>query len=50
MPSLDSKINIIHSTYILKLGLIIQKINVKDQKINKSSIEIFKIVIASFFF
>lgn len=46
----DSKVNIIISTYVLKLGFIIWKTNVETQKINKSLLKIYNIIIISFKF
>lgn len=45
----DNKINIINPNYARKLGLKIQKTNIEAQKIDGSTLEIFGIVITSFY-
>lgn len=44
----DSKVNIITLIYVLKLGLRVRQTKVKAQKIDGSTLETFKIVLASF--
>lgn len=45
---MDSEINAITIAYITKLGLKVCRINVRTQNINSFSLEIFKMVLASF--
>ena len=42
----SSKVNAIHPTYITNLGLRTMKINVSTQKVDRSHLNIFKMVIA----
>ena len=48
---LDSgnKVNTMNPNYAWKLGLIIQKTNIRAQKIDGSTLEIFQMVIADFY-
>ena len=43
-----SKVNAMTPAYVLKLGLKVRQINVRAQKIDGSTLETFKIVLASF--
>ena len=46
--NLSSEVNIVHSTYVTKLGLHAKKIDVGEQKIDGSYLNTFKIVIANY--
>ena len=48
MINLDSKVNGIQPTYAIKLGFHARKVNSGIQKIDKSYLDIFRIVIADY--
>ena len=45
---LSSKVNIIHPTYTTKLGFCARKIDISAQKINRSHLDIFRMVIVNY--
>lgn len=46
--NLGSKVNVMHPNYVKKLSLLIQKTDIRAQKINGSSLKTFDMVIAEF--
>ena len=46
--NLSSKVNVIHSTFVKKLGFLVQTINIDTQKIDGTTLESYRMVVAAF--